>query len=73
MGWVTEAYPRDSELNDLCSLLIPIFKCSPGGIVVKNPPASTRDTVDAGSIPGLGKFFEKERATLSSILDWKIP
>ena len=48
-------------------------RSSPGGIVVKNPPASTRDTGDAGSIPGLGKFLQKERATLSSILDWKIP
>ena len=27
----------------------------PGGLVVKNPPASAEDTGDAGSIPGLGK------------------
>ena len=45
----------------------------PGGIVVKNPPASTRDTGEAGSIPGSGKFLEEEIATLSSILAWKIP
>ena len=45
----------------------------PVGIVVKNPPASTRDTRDAGSIPGSGKFLEEEITTLSSILAWKIP
>ena len=28
---------------------------SPGGIVVKNPPANTGDTRDAGSIPGSGR------------------
>ena len=27
----------------------------PGGSVVENPPASTRDTGDAGSIPGWGR------------------
>ena len=27
----------------------------PGGIVVKNPPANTGDTREAGSIPGLGR------------------
>ena len=27
----------------------------PGGTVVKNPPASTGDTRDAGSIPGSGR------------------
>ena len=27
----------------------------PGGIVVKNPPATTGDTREAGSIPGLGR------------------
>ena len=28
---------------------------SPGGTVVKNPPANARDTRDAGSIPGSGR------------------
>ena len=34
------------------------FKCcvSPGGSVVKNPPANVGDTKDAGLIPGLGRF-----------------
>ena len=42
----------------------------PGGSVVKNPPANAGD---AGSIPGLGRSLEKEMATHSSILAWRIP
>ena len=44
----------------------------PGGSVVKNPPANTRDT---GLIPGFGKIptLEKEMATHSSIHTWEIP
>ena len=52
------------------------FRCSnstlvvPGGSVVKNPPAKAGDT---GSIPGQEDPLEKEMATYSSILAWKIP
>jgi len=45
----------------------------PGGSVVKNPPASAGE---AGWVPGfLGQEdpIEKEIATHSSILTWKIP
>ena len=42
----------------------------PGGSVVKNPPAKAGDT---GSIPGQEDPLEKEMATYSSILAWKIP
>ena len=42
----------------------------PGGVVVKNPPA---DAGDAGSIPGSGRSLEREMATHSSILAWRIP
>ena len=42
---------------------------SPGGSVVKNPPASSGDR---GSIPWLGRSLEKEMATHSSILAWEI-
>ena len=37
---------------------------------VKNPPANSGD---AGSIPGFEDSLEKEVATHSSILVWKIP
>ena len=42
----------------------------PGGSVVKNPPTNVRNV---GSVPGLGSPLEKEMATHSSILAWKIP
>ena len=41
----------------------------PGGSAVKNPPANAGDV---GSIPGLGRPLEKETATHSSILVWRI-
>ena len=44
----------------------------PGGSVVMNLPANVRDTGDMGSIPGLGDPLEKEMATHSSILAWRI-
>ena len=42
----------------------------PGDSVVKSLPASAGDI---GSIPGLGRSLEKEMATLSGILAWRIP
>ena len=41
-------------------------------LVVNNLPANAGDTRDTGSIPGLGTSLEKEMATYSSILAWKI-
>ena len=38
--------------------------------MVKNLPANAEDM---GSIPGLGDPLEKEMATHTSILAWKIP
>ena len=38
--------------------------------MVKNPPANAGDM---GLIPGLGRSFEKEMATHSSVLAWRIP
>ena len=46
---------------------------SPGGSVVKNPPANAGDARDAGLILGQEDLIEKEMETHSSILDWKIP
>ena len=45
----------------------------PDSAVIKNPPANAEDTRDAGSVPGLEDPLEKEMATHSSILAWKIP
>ena len=42
----------------------------PAGSVVKNLPASAGD---GGLIPGSGRSLEKEMATHSSILAWRIP
>ena len=42
--------------------------------MVKNPPANQcRRLRNAGYIPGLGRSLEKEMATHSSILAWRIP
>ena len=41
--------------------------------MVKNLPAIAGDAEDAGSIPGLEEPLEKEMATHSSILAWRIP
>ena len=40
------------------------------GLVVKNPPANAGDM---GLIPGPGRSPDKEMATHSSILAWRIP
>ena len=45
----------------------------PGGSVVRNLPANEGDLRVGGSIPGSGRSLEKEMATPSSILAWKIP
>ena len=42
-------------------------------IMVKNLPANTGDTRDAGSIPGLGKSPEEGMAIHSSIPAWRNP
>ena len=41
--------------------------------MVKNPPANAGDARDLGSIPGSGRPLEKEMATHSSTLAWRIP
>ena len=41
--------------------------------MVKNLPANSRDTRDAGLIPESEDPLEEEMATLSSILAWRIP
>ena len=41
--------------------------------MVKNPPDNAGDARDPGSIPGWEDPLEKEMATHSSILPWRIP
>ena len=41
--------------------------------MVKNPPADARDAGGIGSILGWGDPLEKEMATHSSMLAWRIP
>ena len=41
--------------------------------MIENPPASTEDTGDSGSVPGLGRSPGEGNATHSSILAWRIP
>ena len=41
--------------------------------MVKNPPANAGDPRDVGSIPGWEDPLEKEMATHSRILAWRIP
>ena len=49
------------------------MSASPVAQLVKNPHANAEDSRDVGSIAGLGRSIEKETATHSSILDWRIP
>ena len=43
-------------------------------LLVKNPSANAGDVRDPGSIPGLGSSpLEKEMATHSNILAWRLP
>ena len=42
-------------------------------LVIKNPPANAGDVRDTGSILGSGRSLEKEMATHSNILAWRIP
>ena len=51
-----------------CTLLVPQVS-----LVAKNLPASAGDISDVGSVPGSGGPLEKEIATHSRILAWRIP
>ena len=53
----------------LLKLHMAAVRVSLGAQVVKNLPAMQ----ETGSIPGSGRFLEKEMATHSSILAWRIP
>ena len=53
--------------------LLPSFSGFPGGTVVKNPPAKAGDAKTWAPFLGQKDALEKEIATNSSILSWKIP
>ena len=54
--------------------MIKVKRAFPGDSVVKNPLPNAGEAGDVGSIPGSGKIPpEKETATHSSVLAWKIP
>ena len=68
-------WKREKELWFLPLLirtLIPFVSTSPAQLV-KNLPANAEHARDAGSIPRSGRSLEKEMATHSSILAWRIP
>ena len=44
-----------------------------GGTMVKNTPANAEDIRDESSIPGQKDSLEKEMASHSSTLAWRIP
>ena len=50
-----------------------MYRVSQVALVVKNLPANAGDVRKKGSIPGLGRPLEKDIATHSSILVWRIP
>ena len=60
-------YPRYILLG------IIMHKGFPGGVIVKNSPVKTGDTLDTGLVPGLRSSSGKGMAIHSSILAWKIP
>ena len=59
--------------NNLSIIVSNVLNGFPAGSVVKNLPANAGDAGDMGSIPESGISPEKEMATHSSILAWRIP
>ena len=69
--WATiHGVTKESDTTERLHFTSMHVKGSPGGSVVKNPPASAGD---GGSIPGSEDLLEKEMATHSSIFAWEIP
>ena len=59
-------------MRTLSGLQVPLASI-PGGSVVKNLPTSAGDTGDVASTLGQEDPLEKEMATHSNILAWRIP
>ena len=67
----------NKNITQISILLLLLFLSNnirdfPGDSVVRNSPANAGDARDLGWIPGLEDPLEKEMATYSSILAWKI-
>ena len=69
--YLTSSSPPPYEADFF--LLLHYSQNFPGGSVVKNPPAKAGDKKDGSLISGRKDPLEKEMATYSSILAWKIP
>ena len=68
----------NKNITQISILLLLLFLSNnirdfPGDSVVRNSSANAGDARDLGWIPGLEDPLEKEMATYSSILAWKIP
>ena len=53
--YVLNACELNTEKKHYVLVIIMINKGFPGGLVGKNLPANAGDTIDEGSIPGLGR------------------
>ena len=63
-------WTKENTAHNITCRFLGIFGASQVVLVVKNLPANAGDM---GSIPGSGRSLEKEMATHSSILVWRIP
>ena len=51
------------DFTDIYTYICTAMWGFPGGLVVKNPPASAGDIRDVGSIPGSGRSFGRENGS----------
>ena len=66
---------KTGHTSTLKTILVEYHDCNleRNGTVVKNSPANAGEVRDSGSSLGSGRSLEKEMATHSSILSWRIP
>jgi hypothetical protein len=72
LKWTTKFKPMFTRINYIYQHPR-LVESVPGGTEVKNSPVNAREARDTGLIPGSGRYLEKEMATYSSTLAWKIP
>ena len=83
--WITLNWQKQEHLKNKECLMITCLNISskswhaklsvdiPGSLDSKESAYNAGDEGDTGLIPGLGRYLEKEMATHSSILAWRIP